>query len=58
MSKIIRKAMVNKRTNQLSITIPKREFKRTNPNLKMIEGVMFELKPIKIKKRNNGGQVI
>ncbi len=41
---IIRKAFVNKRTKQLSITIPKREFKRLNPTLKFSEDLFVRIR--------------
>jgi len=46
-TKIIRKAAINKRTKQLSVTIPKKELKATNPKLKFNEDIFVELRIVR-----------
>ena len=50
MVKILRKAMMNKRNKQLTITIPKKDFKKLDPKFKFKEGTLFEVRPIKPQK--------
>lgn len=45
--KIIRKTFLNKRTKQLSVTIPKREVKAIDPSIKFGEEIFVELKILK-----------
>lgn len=49
--KIIRKASVNKRTKQLSVTIPKKKLRAMDPELKFGEDIFVELKILKRKKK-------
>ena len=49
--KVIRKASINKRTKQLSVTIPKKEFRKMNPELKFGEELFVELKILKRKRK-------
>lgn len=49
--KVIRKAFINKRTKQLSVTVPKRELKKMNPDLKFGDELFVELKILKRKKK-------
>ncbi len=49
--KVIRKASVNKNTKQLSVTIPKRELRKMDPDLKFGEDLFVELKILKRKKK-------
>ncbi len=49
--KVIRKASINKRTKQLSVTLPKRELKKMDPELKFGEDLFVELKILKRRKK-------
>lgn len=48
--KIVRKASVNKRTKQLSITLPKKEMKKLHPTIKFGEDLFVELDFLRNKK--------
>ena len=48
---IIKRMFLNKRTKQLSVTIPKKEFKAMNPSLKFSDELFVELKIVKKKKK-------
>ena len=47
---IIKKVFVNKRTKQLSVTIPKKKLKAMNPKIKFGEDLFVELRILKRKK--------
>ena len=58
MSKIIRKVFVNKKNKQLSVSIPKKEFKKLDPTIKFGEDLFVELKIVKkkgMKKKRKDG---
>ena len=48
--KVIRKVSVNKRTKQLSVTIPKKQLRKMDPDLKFGEDLFVELKILKRRK--------
>lgn len=48
--KIIKKAFVNKRNKQLSITLSKKQMKKINPSIKFGENLFVELKVFNKKK--------
>ncbi len=48
--KVIQKASINKRTKQLSVTIPKKKLRSMDPELKFGDDVFVELKILKRKK--------
>jgi len=48
--KVIRKASINKKTKQLSVTIPKKEFKKIDPTIKFGEDLFVEIKISRRKK--------
>ena len=49
--KIIRKVFMNKRTKQLSVTIPKRQLKATGIDLKFGKNLFVQLEFLKEKKK-------
>lgn len=51
MSKIIRKVFVNKKNKQLSVSIPKKQFKILDPTIKFNEDLFVELRILKRKKK-------
>lgn len=56
--KIIRKVFVNKRNKQLTISIPKKELKRVNPEVKFNKIMFVQIKVVKepklrVKKHGN-----
>ena len=52
--KVIRKVSINKRTKQGSVTLPKKELRSLDPNLKFGEDLFVELKILKRRKKING----
>lgn len=48
--KVTRKVFVNKRTKQLSVTIPKKQLKKMDPDLKFGEELFVELRILKRKR--------
>ena len=48
--KVIRKASFNKNNKQLTVTVPKKQFKKIDPELKFGEELFVELKLVKKKK--------
>lgn len=48
---IIRKVSINKRTKQMSVTIPKKKFKKQDTTLKFDEDLFVELSILKKEKR-------
>jgi len=49
-NKIIRKAFVNKKTKQLSISIPKKKLKLMDPTIKFSEDLFVEIIIVRRKK--------
>ena len=47
---VVRKVFINKKTKQLSITIPKKEFKKLDPTIKFGEDLFIKLTIAKRKK--------
>ncbi len=47
---MVRKAFMNKKTKQLSITLSKKEIKSVDPSVKFGENLFVELKILKRKK--------
>ncbi len=48
--KIVRKLFINKRTKQLSLTIPKKEIRASDPTIKFDENLFVRLEFIRRKK--------
>lgn len=51
MGAIIRKMFVNKRTKQLSVTIPKKAFRELDPTIKFGDELFVKLEIFKRRKR-------
>lgn len=51
-SRIVRKAFINKRNNQLSVTIPKKKLKSLDPSIKFSDKLFLEVRLVKGKKNN------
>ncbi len=49
-NRIVKKVFVNKRTKQLSVTIPKKKLKAMDPSIKFGEDLFVELRILKRKK--------
>ncbi len=49
MSKIIRKVFINKKNKQLSVSLPKKEFRKLDPTIKFGEDLFVELRIVKKK---------
>ena len=50
--KIVQRAYVNKRNNQLTVTIPRKKLKKVNPTIKFNEDLFVSLEPFNKKKRS------
>ena len=50
MTKLVRKIFMNKNTKQLSVTIPKKQIKATNPTIKFDENLFVRLEVFNKKK--------
>ena len=51
MHKIIRKVFFNKKNKQLSVSLPKKEFKKLDPTIKFNEDLFVELRIVKKGKK-------
>ena len=51
MTKIIVKPFLNKKTKQLSVTIPKKKLKKSNPNLKFGDNLFVSLEVFNKKRK-------
>ena len=51
MTKIVRKVFVNKKNNQLSVPLSRKEIKAADPTIKFDEGLFVELKVIRDKSK-------
>ncbi len=52
--KVTRKVFINRRTKQGSVTLPKKELKRLDPDLKFGEEMFVELKILKKRRFVDG----
>jgi len=50
--KIVKKVFINKRTKQLSVSIPKKKLKKLDPTIKFNEDLFVEIKLIRKKRKN------
>lgn len=50
MVSIVRKAFLNKKNNQFSVAIPRKEIKKVNPTIKYDEDLMVSIKILRRKK--------
>lgn len=47
---IVRKPFINKRTKQMSISIPKKEMRKLNPSLKFSDDMFVKIKLVRRRK--------
>ena len=47
MKRLIKKGFLNKRNNQVMISVPRREFKKLNPKSKISKDTLFEVRLFK-----------